>query len=91
MNEKTFSTLELYKKFDEITLSKHQNENLSLLKCIQTYRIYPNVEDLINRNPHLVSDLNEIYKLWSKFKTMDETKLAELAINLLNELDNKLI
>ena len=86
MNEKTFSTAELYKKFDELNFNNDQNENVSLLRCIQAYRIFPNVEDLINKNPHLVKDLNEIYNLWSKFKSMDETKLAELSISLLNEI-----
>ena len=78
--------LSLYERLDEAALTPKKEESLNLLKCIQTYRVCPSVSMLLKNKPQLVRQLDEIYKLWKKFDKMNEEELAELTMQVINEL-----
>jgi hypothetical protein len=77
---------ELYNRAEELLLTNEQKQALNLLKCIQTYRAYPSVSELLASRSKMVYQLDDIYKLWKRFDSLSPYELAELAIDLINEI-----
>lgn len=77
---------ELYNRAEELVLTEQQKQALNLLKCIQTYRAYPSVSQLLASRSKLVYQLDDIYKLWRRFDKLSTKDLAELAMELINEI-----
>jgi hypothetical protein len=77
---------ELYNRAEELILTEEQKQALNLLKCIQTYRVYPSVAQLLASRSKLVYQLDDIYKLWRRFDRLSNKELAELAMELINEI-----
>jgi len=77
---------ELYNRAEELILTDEQKQALNLLKCIQTYRVYPSVAQLLSSRSKLVYQLDDIYKLWRRFDRLSNKELAELAMELINEI-----
>lgn len=66
--------------------TKEQKEAIDFLKCIQTYRAYPSIEELLREKPKLVHQLDDIYKLWKKFEKLSDEELSSLAMELIQDL-----
>jgi hypothetical protein len=77
---------ELYNRAEELILTDEQKQALNLLKCIQTYRVHPSVAQLLSSRSKLVYQLDDIYKLWRRFDRLSNKDLAELAMELINEI-----
>ncbi len=82
----SMTTVELYKRAEELVLSEKQKKALDMLKCIHTYRVYPSIAQLLRSKSKLVYQLDDIYKLWKKFDRLSKADLSELAIELINEI-----
>ncbi|MDX1920289.1 MAG: hypothetical protein SFU25_06090 [Candidatus Caenarcaniphilales bacterium] len=78
--------VELYNRAEELVLTEDQKQALNLLKCIQTYRAHPSVSELLASKSKLVYQLDDIYKLWKRFDKLSNQELAELAMELINEI-----
>lgn len=60
-------------------------QSMDMLKAIQTYRTFPSLQELLKYKPQLVNQLDELYSLWSRFNSMSDEELSELAMSLINE------
>lgn len=78
--------IELYERAEKLVLTEKQKQALDLLKCIQTYRVYPSISQLLKSKTKLVHQLNDIYKLWKRFDKMSQEELSQLAMDLIDEI-----
>jgi len=83
--------LAVYQKLnEELELKVEQNpekkKTLELLKCIQAYRSFPNIADLIKNSPTLINQIEDLRLLWLGFSKMGEEQVSEMAIELIQDL-----
>ncbi len=78
--------VELYERAEKLVLTEKQKQALDLLKCIQTYRVYPSISQLLKSKTQLVYQLDDVYKLWKRFDKMSREELSQLAMDLINEI-----
>jgi hypothetical protein len=86
MQNKAQMIVELYNRAEELVLTDKQKQSLDLLKCLQTYRVYPSISELLKSRSKLVYQLDDIYKLWKRFDKMSKTELSNLAMELIQEI-----
>ncbi len=80
------TTTELYNRAEELIGDQEQKASLDLLKCIQTYRVYPKIEDLLKHKPRLVTQLDKIHHLWKMLTKLNDEELSNLAIQLVKDI-----
>ncbi|HEY9885945.1 MAG TPA: hypothetical protein V6C96_01665 [Vampirovibrionales bacterium] len=78
--------VELYNRAEELVLTEDQKQALNLLKCIQTYRAFPTVSELLASKTKCIYQLDDICRLWDRFDNLTQQELAELAAELINEI-----
>lgn len=78
-------TSKLFNIAEDIIIETDKKHSLNVLKCLQTYRNCPSIEVLLTHKPELVTEIDELYKLWKTFDTMSEKELSDLAIELIHE------
>lgn len=84
-------TIELFSAIEEKIQNKSVDhmlgmQKLDLLRCLQTYRLYPDIEVLLTKRPDMVENLNDLYKLWRIFDKHSNEELADLAMEIIQDL-----
>lgn len=59
---------------------------VDLYRAITCYRMYDNLNEFLAMNPELTDCKSDIVELWYEFDKLSETELAEVALELLQDI-----
>lgn len=78
----TDAHLELVLKFFE---SKHgiNQTHLDLIKAINCYRLYDNLDQLLALNPELLEVKADLVELWNEFDNLTDSELSGVVLELM--------
>ena len=76
-----------FKSFDGKEVTMAQCELIDLYRAIHCYRMYRDLETFFTINPELETNRSSITELWADFKKVSNEMLAEVALEVLEEIN----
>lgn len=76
-----------FKSFDGKEVTIRQFQLIDLYRAIHCYRMYRSVDDFFTINPELEAGREDITDLWAEFGKTSNEELAELALDILMDIN----
>lgn len=71
---------------DEKELGYYKSMIVDLYRAVTCYRMYDSLDEFLEINPELHDCKEDIVELWSEFDKLSDNELAEVALELLQDI-----